>query len=423
MKTTHKLQPLDVGVFSVLQCAWSAHSGDLAAKRITIDRHNFIPEYLAVWEKAITPELIIKAFRKTGISPFNPSMFLEEDFGPSMASSLGLHLPTSYPDLTPSSPPAIPTDDEDSDDDFIPGHSSDVEMDSGNDKDNSDDKGCEVEDDFTHVDPDDEMQATPLLNSDMPQTTPTDILTAGKTPEHSSTSMPPELPGPPQASLPDRPPALSTQSYSSSATPTSKIPDWEKTKDQLLVENYDLHHKLSQKDALLKAAEAHCMIMTEALADANRQIASMAKKKMRGTTKIKARWVALPELKDAFEAEEASRKEQERCNAEKEAQKQADHHARQSQIIKDTVLKVFDRPLTTYKRKDELIVLAGALELDTTGIVPALKERIKTYLDSHKNELMQNPRFMGLFQARRQHTFDGENCNGDLSGEAGPSGL
>ena len=149
-------------------------------------------------------------------------------------------------------------------------------------------------------------------------TTPTDILTAGKTLEHSSTSMPPELPGPSQASLPDCPPTLSTWSYSSSATPTSKIPDWEKTKEQLL-KNYDLYHKLSQKDALLKATEAHCMIMTEALADANRQIASMAKKKTQGTTKIKAQWVALLELKDAFKAEEASRKEQEWCNAEKEA--------------------------------------------------------------------------------------------------------
>jgi len=160
---SHKLQPLDVGIFSVLQRAWSAHSRDLAAKRITIDHHNFIPEYLAVREKAITLELIIKAFQKTGISPFNPSMFLEEDFRPSMASSLGLHLPTSYPDLTPSLPPAIPTDDEDSNDNFILGHSSDVEMDSGNDKDNSDDKGCEVKDDFTHVDPNDKMQATPCL--------------------------------------------------------------------------------------------------------------------------------------------------------------------------------------------------------------------------------------------------------------------
>ena len=140
-KITLKLQPLDISIFSVLQHAWNAHSGDLAAKRITIDHHNFIPEYLAVWEKAIIPELIIKAFQKTGIFPFYPSVFLEEDFRPSMALSSGLHIPTLYSDLTPFSPPAIPTDNDNSDNNFILGCSSDVEIDSGNNKDNSDDKG------------------------------------------------------------------------------------------------------------------------------------------------------------------------------------------------------------------------------------------------------------------------------------------
>ena len=118
-------------------------------------------------------------------------------------------------------------------------------------------------------------------------------------------------------------------------------------------------------------------------------------------------------------------KEQEQCNTEKEAQKQADHRARQFQIIKDTVLKVFNRPFSIYKCKDELIVLAGTLELDTTGTVLALKERIKTYLNLHKDELMQNPWFMGLLHARQQHTFDWESCDGEDGGGAlaGPSRL
>jgi len=50
-------------------------------------------------------------------------------------------------------------------------------------------------------------------------------------------------------------------------------------------------------------------------------------------------------------------------------------------------------PYSAYKLKDKLIVLAGALELDTTGTIPVIKERIKEYLDLHKNELVQNPRF------------------------------
>ena len=75
-----------------------------------------------------------------------------------------------------------------------------------------------------------------------------------------------------------------------------------------------------------------------------------------------------------------------------------------------------------YKHKDELIVLAGAFELDTTGTILALKERIKVYVDSHKNDLMQYPWFMGLFQARWQHAFDKGNWDGNLSGDAGVAG-
>ena len=58
----------------------------------------------------------------------------------------------------------------------------------------------------------------------------------------------------------------------------------------------------------------------------------------------------------------------------------------------------------SYKRKDELIVLAGAFELDTTGTILrlALKGHIKVYVDSHKN-------------------WDG-NLSGDV-GVAGPSRL
>jgi len=207
----------------------------------------------------------------------------------------------------------------------------------------------------------------------------------------------------------------------------SNIPDWKKSVEQLLVEQYDLRRKLSQKEARLRAVEAQSTIMARALAEANVQLSNMSKKKTRlgGTTKIKVRRrVALPVLQDTFEATEGPNwKELERRNTEKEAQKQAGNHAHQSRIIKNTVLQVFDRQFSAYKLKGELIVLAGALELDTTGTIPILKERIKFFLDSHKNELIQNPRFMGLFHARRQHTFDGEIWDRDLSGGAGPSGL
>ena len=74
----------------------------------------------------ITLELIKTAFRLTGLSPFNPDIFTNEDFAPSKASSVVAHFPQSYPEEVQSSSP-FPTDMEteqessDSSDDELPG--------------------------------------------------------------------------------------------------------------------------------------------------------------------------------------------------------------------------------------------------------------------------------------------------------------
>lgn len=93
-KTTHKLQPLDVGVFSSVQRRWTAHCGQRIIEGVKIDRYNFIPEYMEV-RGVITPELIKKSFARTGIYPFNPNIFTDIDFAPSNATSRNVHLPPS----------------------------------------------------------------------------------------------------------------------------------------------------------------------------------------------------------------------------------------------------------------------------------------------------------------------------------------
>jgi len=52
-------------------------------------------------------------------------------------------------------------------------------------------------------------------------------------------------------------------------------------------------------------------------------------------------------------------------------------------------------------------------------------DHIKTHLKLHKDGLMQNLCFMGIFQARQQHTLDQGTGDGEHSGHgrAGPSGL
>ena len=85
-KTTHKTQPLDVGVFATIQRKWSRHVGELACKGVMINRYNFIPEYMSIRD-CVTPSIVQKSFKKTGIYPLNPKIFTDQDFAPSKATS------------------------------------------------------------------------------------------------------------------------------------------------------------------------------------------------------------------------------------------------------------------------------------------------------------------------------------------------
>ena len=116
--TTHKLQPLDVGVFGPLQRAWRKNCEEFSAiwgRGIT--KPEFIKEYMKVREDTFTPELITTAWRKTGLYPFNPNVFTELDYSPSYMTSTMVHFPPSFPiSLTPGplnqsrAAPPIPLD-------------------------------------------------------------------------------------------------------------------------------------------------------------------------------------------------------------------------------------------------------------------------------------------------------------------------
>ena len=79
----------------------------------------------------ITLELIQRSFQKSGIWPLNPSVFTNEDFALSMASSSTAHFPSSYPSKIPTSPPAVSSDieSETSDDNYMGYDDSDVNID------------------------------------------------------------------------------------------------------------------------------------------------------------------------------------------------------------------------------------------------------------------------------------------------------
>jgi hypothetical protein len=95
--TTHKLQPLDIGVFRPLQRAWQARCVEVLQERnVEVTQREFLREYLGVCNKVFTPNLIQKAFERSGIHPLKPDIFTAEDFAPSQITSHKVHVPLSY---------------------------------------------------------------------------------------------------------------------------------------------------------------------------------------------------------------------------------------------------------------------------------------------------------------------------------------
>jgi uncharacterized coiled-coil protein SlyX len=96
--TTHRLQPLDVGIFGPLQRAWQKQCLEVLDETGQgVTRQQLVKEYMKARTKSIKNKLILGAWKKTGIRPFNPQIFTDEDFGPSFVSSTNRPLPDSFP--------------------------------------------------------------------------------------------------------------------------------------------------------------------------------------------------------------------------------------------------------------------------------------------------------------------------------------
>ena len=71
--STHRLQPLDVGLFSPLSRAYSNQHSDYF---ISMSKRLFYGFFKRAWEASFTPDNVESAWRATGIWPFNPKKLL-----------------------------------------------------------------------------------------------------------------------------------------------------------------------------------------------------------------------------------------------------------------------------------------------------------------------------------------------------------
>lgn len=86
--TTHRLQPLDVGIFGPIQRSWqeqceAALEEDIAGLHIS----QAVKAYMIARQAGMCPEIITKAWKKSGLNPINPDLFTDDDYSPSKSSS------------------------------------------------------------------------------------------------------------------------------------------------------------------------------------------------------------------------------------------------------------------------------------------------------------------------------------------------
>ncbi|KAM6496755.1 hypothetical protein JOM56_007228 [Amanita muscaria] len=184
----------------------------------------------------------------------------------------------------------------------------------------------------------------------------------------------------------------------------SPCDDESKSRDELLEEVLTLRRQLQKlcdafdmQAASIRAANAHCTIVKRALEDCRTQLQNNTKKKERGSSKVKARYLTAPSLREAFDIEDIERQRCEKEAAEKEAQRAAETDARNARIAEDAASKVFDQALSSYKTKEPLLAIANALKISDKGTKADLINRIQQHLDNNP-QLRDNPRFAGLFQ-------------------------
>ena len=162
-----------------------------------------------------------------------------------------------------------------------------------------------------------------------------------------------------------------------------------------------LKEVIAQRDA----ANAHCTLARRQIDSLTKKLANRSQSKWQKSKKTEARLLTLPSLREEFEMKDAEDEAKEKAELEKAAQKKADETARMLRINEETRTRIFDCPLTSYKRKDDLVALAGALSLPTGGTIAELTKTIRGHLA--ENPTRENePRFSGLFGSSRKRTSE-----------------
>ena len=417
--TTHRLQPLDVGVFGPLQKRWEERCDEIVSlTNASIQIQDVVREYIDVRSQALKPETIKSAWKSCGIYPLDPTVFSDDDYAPARITSTVAHVPPTYP--TNGLEGSLSDDTDDSNSDSSSGSESDSQSKASNpnsDSDDSDDEDMEDCDNTSlgagegHT-----SSGAPLRDGIVgsgsaprsPQANPS--LGLGASVESPTTSTSTELPV-----VDNQTPSQPSRSLASVAhtqprqrshrtalpvpmvrgpgrVPLKQIHDLPTAIDeirQLRAENRELRSKSS-------SYKAHALMMSAENGTLRGQVNKKSKKKGE-RIRIKASLVTAGEGLEETTKQQAERKEKKRQQAEKQQREKenADNRETIRKQRANDAQYIFEGSIKT-KKKDELRDICAALNITQDGTCKLLIERLNTHLDS--NPLLQSdPRFMGLF--------------------------
>ena len=94
----HALQGLDVICFVPTKENWKKAIGEFEAQNnCAVEKEDFVEVFGNIYLKTFMPELIKKAFEKTGLIPFNPDVITEAQMKPSIPHSTRVTFPLPQP--------------------------------------------------------------------------------------------------------------------------------------------------------------------------------------------------------------------------------------------------------------------------------------------------------------------------------------
>ena len=361
--TTHKLQPLDVGVFGPFQRAWADRCDELVDDTgEDMPREDVVKHYMDVRQQTFKKSTIISAFRKSGCWPINPNIFTDEDYAPSIrASTSAIHVPSSFP--------GIPTQ-------SVACNNLDLDSGTSNASSRSSDENEQHNE-----------------NSEAPN---------GPSSDPSQLAVLPPIPDnvtPPMSTISTSP----IPGHIRSSARLKSHPGRQTPAPSLQAENAELRAHVAALESRVATAEAHAKLAYAEVHDLKRQLNTKTNKsKKRRKLNVDARWLNSDEGLRVAQEQEATRAAEEERRREVREQRTARQAERDEQRRQRDPNAPFTGTLAT-KAKADLQDIAQALELESDGQRKDILARINTHFDTHPH-LCEDTRFEGMFNRTRRRT-------------------